>query len=114
METWQDVFKLIILLIIAAAGAPVTQLIKNGLSALFKKPVEDRPAIVLTVIVAAGIAVLEMWLSGVLDFSTITLQTFPTTFFAVFSVASLYYGWLKGSETLFGRKLLLKPPSGAG
>jgi hypothetical protein len=105
---WQDVFKAIILLLIAALGSPFTQLVKNLLSKAFGKPVEDRPALVVTGGVAAIFAVLEMWLSGVLDFSVLTLQSFPTAFFAVFTVASVYYAWLKGSESILGRGGLLK------
>lgn len=109
-STWQDVFKAIIILIVAAAGAPVTQLIKIGLTKLFKKVIEDRIALVITGIVAAIFAVLEMWLSGVLDFTVITLQNFPTTFFAVFTVATVYYAWLKNSPGFFGSGGLLKKP----
>lgn len=100
--TWQDVFKTIIFLVIAAAGAPVTQVFKN----MFK--LEDRWALLLTGGVAAVIAVLEMWLAGVLDFTAITLQNFPTAFFAVFSVATIYYQLLKGADNFFGKGVLLK------
>ncbi len=110
-STWQDVFKAIIILIVAAAGAPVTQLIKIGLTKLFKKVIEDRIAILITGIVAAVFALLEMWLSGVLDFEAITLQSFPATFFAVFTVASVYFAWLKNSPSFFGRGGLLRKPT---
>jgi hypothetical protein len=108
LSSWQDVLKIVIMLVIAAAGAPVTQLIKNVFKSLFNVTVEDRAALALTAVVAGVFAVLEMWLSGVLVFSSITLESFPATFFAVFSVATLYYGWLKGSESVFGKKLVLK------
>jgi hypothetical protein len=101
--TWQDVFKAVIMLTIAIAGSPITQLLKIALK------IEDRLALLLTGIVAAGIAVLEMWLSGLLDFRLVTIDSFPATFFAVFSVATVYYQLLKGTENIFGKKLLLKP-----
>jgi hypothetical protein len=100
---WQDVFKAVIIVVIAVAGAPITQLLKNA----FK--VKDQLALLLTGVVAAGIAVLEMWLSHLLVFSDITLDSFPNTFFAVMTVATFYYGLLKGTEGVFGKKLLLKP-----
>lgn len=99
---WQDVFKMLILLIVAAFGAPITQLIKNLLK------VEDRWALIITGVVAAILAVLQMWLAGILDFSTVTTENFPAMFFAVFSVATIYYAWLKNSPSVFGKGFLLK------
>lgn len=106
--TWQDVFKIVIMLVVAAAGSPITQLFKNGLSKAFKKPIEDRWALVLTAGVAGLVGILELWLSHALDFSTITVDNFPQAFFMVMSVSTIYFGWLKGSESFFGRKALLK------
>ena len=108
MNSWQDILKLVIMAVIALGGAPVTQLIKNGFKAWFNVTIEDRAALALTAIVAGGFAVLEMWVSGVLKFSSITLDNFPATFFAVFSLATVFYGWLKGSESFFGKKFLLR------
>lgn len=110
--TYQDVFKMLILLIVAAGGAPITQLIKAGLAALFKRPIEDRLALFITGVVAAGIAVLEMFLSGVLQLDLITLENFPSAFFAVFTVATIYYKLLIGSEGFFGKGFILRPSSG--
>jgi hypothetical protein len=108
--TWQNVFKFIIMAIVALGGAPFTQLVKQGLGKLFNKVVEDRWALIVTGLVSAGFAVLEMWLSGVLNFGTITLDSFPATFFAVFTVATVYYAWLKNSPSLLGGGGLLKKP----
>lgn len=108
--TWQNVFKVLIMLVVAAAGAPFTQLIKLALTKIFKQVIEDRYALIVTGVVAAGFAVLEMWLSGVLKFGTITLENFPATFFAVFSVATIYFAWLKNSPSFFGEGGLLKKP----
>jgi hypothetical protein len=101
-DTWREFIKALILLVVAAAGAPVTQAIKNLLK------IEDRWALILTGAIAGLIAVLEMWLSGQLDFKAITLDNFPVAFFAVFSVATIYYGWLKNSPSFMGRGALLK------
>lgn len=106
--SWQDVFKVIIMLAVAALGSPVTQWVKNGLGVLLKKPVEDRIALILTGLIACGVATLELWLSHALDFSTITVDNFPSAFFMVMTASTVYYGWLKGSESFFGRKALLK------
>jgi len=108
METYQDMFYVLIMLVVAAAGSPISQLIKRGLSALLGKQVEDRWAIVVTGIVAGLVAILEMWLAGSLDFADITRENFPVMFFAVYGVASLYYSWFKGSDGKLGRGGLLK------
>lgn len=101
-STWQQVFQISIMLVIAAGGAPVTQLFKNW----FK--IEGRWALVLTGAVSAVFATAELWLAGVIGLASFTVQSFPATFFLCFSAASIYYGWMKGSESLFGKKLLLK------
>lgn len=101
--TWQDVLKMLIILLTAALGAPVTQFFKN----VFK--IEDRLALLLTGILAAGFAVLELWLSHVLDFSTITIDNFPQAFTMVFTVATIYYVWFKDGASFLGRGFLLKP-----
>ncbi len=106
--SWQDVFKAVIMIVIALAGSPVTQLLKNLLK------IQDQAALLLTGVVSAGIAVLELWLSHVLVFDLITVDNFPNAFFMVFSLASIYFGLLKGTEGVFGKKLLLKPGSKAG
>ncbi len=100
--TWQDVFKAVIMIVVALAGSPITQLLKNALK------IEDRLALLLTGAVSAGIAVLELWLSHTLVFSAITVDNFPNTFFLVFSVATVYYGLLKGSEGILGKGFLLR------
>ncbi|MDD1750433.1 MAG: hypothetical protein LUO89_11230 [Methanothrix sp.] len=104
-QTWRDVLKGIIMLIVAAAGSPFTQLIKNMLK------LEGRQALLLTGVVAGLFALLEMWLSGVLKFSEITIDNFPFAFTSVMTVATFYYGLLKGAEGFFGKKALLKKPT---
>lgn len=102
IQTWQDLFKLVIMAATAIAGAPITQVLKNWLK------VKDKTALLLALAVSAVVAVAEMWLSGKLVFSDITLNNFPAVFSAVFAVATVYYNMLKDSDTPFGKKFLLK------
>lgn len=99
---WRDIFTVIIGLVIAALGSPITQALKNLLGW------SEKAALVLTVVVAGVIAVLEIFLSGQFNFGDLTMTNFPQVFFMVFSVATIYYGLLKASEGFFGRKTLLK------
>lgn len=107
--TWQDVFKIVIMLFVAAAGAPFTQWVKLLLSKAFDTPVRDRIALIITGVVSAIFGVLEMWLSGVLNFSLLTLDNFPTAFMAVFTISTIYFAWLKDSKGFFGQRALLPP-----
>lgn len=107
--TWHNLFQLLITLLVGFAGAPVTQLFKAALNSVFKTTVEDRWALLLTAVVGFGMALLEMALTGVLGEGGITLQNFPQHFFTVFSLATVYYQWFKGSETPLGVKGLLRP-----
>lgn len=102
---WRDVFKMLIFLVTAAAGAPIAQLFKNLLGA------NDRWALVVTGAVAGILAFLELWLSKVLDFSKLTLETWPTAVMLVFGVATVYYAWFKNSSSFFGQGGLLKGKS---
>ena len=106
--TWNGVFFLVIMLVTGLIGSPVIQGIKNGLSAVAGKPVEDRWAMLIAGVVSAGLAVLEMWLAGQLNFAEITPESFPVTFLAVYGVSNLYYGWFKNSQSKLGQGLLLK------
>lgn len=105
METWQDVFKTLIVLAIGLAGAPIVQLFKNW----FKW--EDKAALALTGLVSAVLAVAELFLSGKLNIVTITPATFPGLFFMVFTLATVYYQLLKGNTSFFGLGGLLKKPT---
>ena len=51
-----------------------------------------------------------MVLSGVIGTQNFQVENLPATFFGVFGMASLYYGWLKGSDSVFGKGGLLKRP----
>ena len=105
MAGWQDVFKMLIFVVTAAAGAPVAQLFKNLLGA------NDRWALLVTGAVAGILAFLELWLSKALDFSKLTLETYPGAILLVFGVASVYYAWFKNSPSFFGQGGLLKGKS---
>lgn len=100
--TWQGVFQLVIMLIVAALGAPVTQFIK------VKLKIEDRWALLLTLLVSGVFAGGEMYLSGAIDFAEVTIQNFPQYFFSVFGVMQIYYQSLKTSPSIFGQGGLLK------
>lgn len=107
---WREIFKIVIIAIVALVGSPITQFLKTLLSKILGKPVEDRAALVLSGLVAGLFAVAEMALAGVLDVSSFYLENFPATFFAVFTVATIYYAWMKESPSFFGRRFLLKKP----
>lgn len=100
--TWNDVLKYVILGLIAILGSPLTQWLKNQ----FK--LEDRWALLLTGVVAAGFAVGEMALAQAFDMTVFTLENFPKFFAAVFTLATVYFQWLKDSPSLLGAGGLLK------
>jgi len=108
MDNWNDVFKMVVALIAMALGAPITQLLKRLLSKIFKREVQDRWALILTAVVSAGVAALEMQISGVIDFSVLTLGSFPAVFGSVFTLSTVYYHLFKDSSGVMGQRLLLK------
>lgn len=99
---WQDLIVVLVFLLVSALGAPLSQWLCNT----FK--MEERAALAITAVVAGLLAILQMWLSRVLDFGTITLDNFPQTFAAVFTVATFYYQLLKKSPSFLGNGGLLK------
>lgn len=103
--TYRWMFSVIITIVVGLLGAPVTQFIKNATG------MEDRYALGLTMVVAFVLAVADMFLSGNLDFAAITVENFPQSFTAVFSVMTIYYAWLKNSPSFFGQGRLLKTKS---
>lgn len=108
METWNAVFVTIIMLVTALFGAPVTQLIKNLLTLIFKKTVEDRWALLITALVAGAFAIGEQALAGVLDFTLIDPKSFPSYFASAFTLATMYYSAMKNSTGVMGKGFLLK------
>jgi predicted MFS family arabinose efflux permease len=99
---WRDIFTVILGLAIAALGSPLSQWIKNVLGW------SEKAGVAVVVVVAALVALLEIFLSGQFNLGNLTLENFPQLFFLVFSVASIYYGLLKSSQSFFGRGVLLK------
>jgi hypothetical protein len=99
---WRDIFTVILGLVVAALGAPITQALKNLLGWT------EKAALVLSVVVALGVAVLELFLTGQLTGESFTIANLPQAFFLVYSVTAIYYGLLKTSEGFLGQGLLLK------
>ncbi len=98
---WRGIFEWGLGIVIMLLGAPITQWIK------VKLQVKDKLALLLTGTVAVIIAFAELFLSNVLSFSSFSLENFPTAFAVVFSVATIYYQLLKGSDSFLGTRLLL-------
>jgi hypothetical protein len=103
--TWNDVLKYVIMGIIALLGSPVTQWLKNQ----FK--LEDRWALALTGVVAAIFALGEMTLAHAIDWKAFNIEQLPAVFGAVFTLATVYYAWLKDSPSKLGAGGLLKKRS---
>jgi len=100
--TWNTIFKILIFLLMAFLGTSLTQQLKLWLK------VEDRVALLLTVLVAAIFSILELFLSHTIGLADFTLERFPQTFMTIFALASIYYGWFKGSEGFLGKGGVLK------
>jgi len=100
---WRDVLQFLITLLIGLIGVPVTQAFKN----YFK--FEDKPAIILTAVIAGLLAVLEVWLSGQVDFVDVTVKNFPEFFGLIFAIGTIYYHMLKDNAGIFGQKFMIKP-----
>lgn len=110
-NSWQDIFVLVIMGLVFLFGAPITQLFKNLLSKLFKTTVEEKWALLLSGVVAVGIALLEMWLNGLLDHLVITRASLPDFIAYVWGFAQVYYNLFSKASNALGTKALLKPPS---
>lgn len=99
---WRDIFTVLIGLAVAALGAPITQALKNLLGW------SEKGALALSVVVALGVAVLELFLTGQVTGESFTIENLPQAFFLVYSVTAIYYGLLKGTQGFLGQGLLLK------
>ncbi len=102
VNQWRQILTVVIGLVVAALGAPISQALKNLLGW------SDKAALTLSVVVAMGIAVLELFLTQQLTGASFTLANLPEAFFLVYSVTAIYYGLLKSSDGLLGRGLLLR------
>jgi len=103
---YRDFVNLIIYLIVGFAGAPISQLFKSLLTFIFKKPVEDKWAVLATGAISLLIALGEMWYTGQL--ANLTFETLLSNALVIYGLASLYFGLLKNNEGFFGTKFLLK------
>lgn len=90
-QSWQDVLIWAIIGLTFLFGAPIIQVIKLGLEKLFKVPIKDKAAFAVAVVVAAGLSLLELWLSGQLNAWPLSLDTFPEFLGVVFSMATVYF-----------------------
>jgi len=99
---WNDIGRYLVMGLIALLGSPVTQWLKNQ----FK--LEDRWALLLTGVVATVFALGEMTLAQAIDWKAFNLANFPAIFAGVFTLASVYYAWLKNSPSKLGAGGLLK------
>jgi uncharacterized protein (DUF486 family) len=99
---WRDVLQFLITVITGLIGVPVIQAFKNYLH------LENKPAIILTVFVSVGLALLEVWLSCQVNFFNITPANFPEFFGLIFAVATVYYHLLKDNSGVLGRKFMIR------
>lgn len=105
---WHDIILLVIAGLVALFGSPIIQLIKNFLSWVIKKPIKEGWAFLVATILAGGLSVLEMFLTGQLKEFQITLSTFPEFFAVVFLMAQGYFAIFKNTTSNLGQKLLLR------
>ena len=99
---WRDVLQFIITLLIGLIGVPITQAFKNYFH------FEDKPAIILTAVIAGLMALLEVWLSGQVAFESITVKNFPEFFGLIFAVGTIYYHLMKNNAGVFGQRFMIK------
>lgn len=108
LNTWQEILFLILAVIVLLGGAPIIQLIKNLLSAIFKTQVKDKWAVFVAVVCSIGLAIIEMWLTGQFTTWHVTIETFPAYLGSVLGLAQVYFAWFKRDSTFFGASGLLK------
>lgn len=101
--TWRDVLQFLLTVLIGLIGVPITQAFKNYFH------FTDKPAIILTAVIAGLLAFLEVWLSGQVVFEAITLKNFPEFFGLIFAVGTIYYHLMKNSSGIFGKRFMIKP-----
>jgi len=99
---WQEILMWVVGILILLLGSPLTQWLKNKIG------IKNQWALVLTGLVSAAVASLELWLGGLLDFSLLSIETFPAMFTLVFTVATVYFKLLKGTDSFLGARFLLK------
>ena len=100
--TWRDVLQFVLTLVIGLIGVPITQAFKNYLH------FTDKPAIILTAIIAGALALVEVYLSGQVVFSDITVRNFPEFFGLIFAIGTIYYHLMKTNSGIFGQRFMIK------
>lgn len=90
-NNWHDFIAAGVALIVFVFGANIINLIKAALVAIFKKEIKDKVALVVAGVVAGGLAVLEMWLTGQFTDWNVTAANFPAYFGVVFSFATVWF-----------------------
>lgn len=99
---WSEVLKYVVFGIVAILGSPLTQWLKNQFKLV------DRWALVLTGVVSAVFALVEVTVAQLVNWQSVTLQTFPNVFFLVFGISTIYFAWFKGTDSILGTRGLLK------
>lgn len=95
---WQEIFTILITLIIGVLGSGVTEYLKNKLGW------DEKAAVILTGVIAAVLGALQVLLSGEFGFGDLTWENLPALFGLIFTAATLYYKLLKGAAmSIFGR-----------
>lgn len=95
---WQELFTIVITLLIGVLGSGLTEYLKNKLGW------DEKAAVVLTGVVAAVLGALQVFLSGAFGFGDLTWETLPALFGLIFTAATIYYKLLKGSAiSLLGK-----------
>jgi hypothetical protein len=100
--TWRDVLQFLVVVVIGILGVPITQAFKNYFH------LEDKGAVILTAIVSGVLALLELWLSGQVDFADVTLRNFPELFGLIFAVGTIYYHIMKDNKGVLGQRFMIK------
>lgn len=100
-ETFRNLIIFLITVITGIVGVPIIQWLKNQFGWT------DRPALILTMIVAFVLGAIEIVLSGQVDFGNLVFEDLPVAFTIIFTAATVYYKLFKGTEGILGKKLLV-------
>lgn len=101
-ETYRGIFTIIITLVTSLVGVPIIQFLKNAFN------LEDKAATLVVVCVSAVLALLEMFLTNQFDLAELSIESFPTVFFGVYTIATVYYQLFKNSEGILGTSFMIK------
>jgi hypothetical protein len=99
-ETFRNIVVFIITVIAGIVGVPIVQFLKNQFGW------EDRKALFLAAIVSIVLGAIEIILSGQIDFGNLVFEDLPVAFTIIFTAATIYYQWFKGTVGLLGSKFM--------